>query len=363
MLRTGLWALTASLLFSGCTIIIDPGDVKPGPPVPVPLQCTPIGLDPLTGEAQLLLENPPPRAQVIFSVRMTRSTANLAEVYETFMTETIAGLAATGVQVTHAVLVRADERPVQPRILAAWGCSLDSPEDLPPKDVLSYYITNAELPESPLGCVTDPLTDLGAELTTAVTEYPRQLPGKEGKSIFGSAPALVLVVHMDPLARKSAYNSSQCAAAQTISQTTPDAGAAWLAYDGDLIPFDRVVHWFIHSDEGIDEPTFRQRCLAVEGFPAAQYDALEPSALPVYTPLAAAIEESGGPAASISMCSFLASTERQRFLTTQISGLATVLGVSLNKAVLKALLEGGEFPIPGGVMPPGEDDGSRQTGD
>lgn len=329
------------LLLSGCTIIIEPPDPPPIAPFFVPFTCLPVAVDLVTGEPELE-EEPAASAQIIFTVRIDRTTANLASTYDAFMTEVVAGVAALGVQVSEAALVALDERPV-PSLLAGWGCGLDDPEMLTPEQVLRFYATTWAPPPEPIGCATDPLVDVGARLVEVMTNYPDGLAGTSGRTVFGEAPGLLLIVHLDALARRTAFNEAGCQRARALA-TAQDGTAAWLEFFGPKIAMNRVVHWFVATDEGVDDATLAARCRAVEGFDLGLFDGLEASPRALYDPLASEIQAAGGRASRLSMCRLTVEKDRQQFLLEELGKLAADLGVSIDARLLLALLGSGGNP-------------------
>src|SRR5687768_13219681 len=188
-------------LFMGaasCVFIIEPGGNNPTP-TPVPLTCNP---ETLTKDVPII--------HVYFATRIERGTYNLADKLGTVMTEVALGLAALDANVTTGVIVRQDERAVSPTILAAYGCTLDNPFNLLPQDVIRHYALHSDPDDVDLGCAIDPLVTLGEHLTDAVTQYPPELGGTNGVSVFGSAPDLVLIVHFDSLGRKTGFDEPGC---------------------------------------------------------------------------------------------------------------------------------------------------------
>lgn len=329
LLLAGLLAAAAS----GCVFIIGPDGPAPVP-VPTPLACTP--------------ENTSPTAHVYFSVRIERSTVNMVSEYTQLMTRVVTGLAGAGIQTTQALLVRADERPGGAPLLAAWGCRLDSPDTLRPEDVLMWYATQETLDDGPLSCATDPLVRLGSAPDEVVTQYPPGLVGTNGRSVFGAAPELVLVVHLDGLARRTAYAADACGSARTLAAL--DAGTpAWLRYEGEPLAADRVTHWFIHTPEEVERAAFVDACRRQEGFPSDLLDNLEPSALALYGPLADALDATPAGVARASLCELLA--DDRKFLVQALVAVAGRAGISANAGQVGDVLDNG-LPLPDGEEPP-----------
>lgn len=341
-IRAGVAAALVPVALAGCVIIVEPDDGVVPVPVPVPLVCDP------TSEA--------PVAHVYFSMRIERSTVNLEPYLTRFMQRVVLGLAGAGIQAGQVVLVRADERPGGNPLLAAWGCRLDNPEVLRPEDVLRFYAVQESLDDdAEPGCATDPVAYLGGALGEVVTQYPRALDGTSGLSVFGSAPDLVLVVHIDPLERRAGFDAPACASAQRLVERDADGRAAWLAYAGDDPAADRVVHWTITTPERVSRATFIDDCRAQEGFPSEVLDLIEPSAEALYGPLLATAEQRGFGVRSLGFCEMLA--DDRDFLIDGSLELGRRVGLSVDEQQVIDVLDNG-LPVPGSddedgvVLPP-----------
>lgn len=332
----GLLVGTAS-----CVIIVEPGGNTPVP-IPTPLTCNP------ASEA--------PRVHLFFATRIERSTVNLADRYSEMMQDVALGLAAIGADVTTGVLVRQDERWVSRPILAAWGCTLDSPEQLRPSDVIRHYAIEAPPEDGNLGCAVDPLVRLGASLTDAVTQYPPGLNGTNGRRVFGLAPDLVLVVHIDSVGRKTGYDEPGCQDAADAFAADEDGIAPWLAYQSSM-PHDRIVHWFFTTQELVTRETFVAACKSVEGFPSSVLDTLEESRKALYGPLGQTVSGRGASVGVLPLCNMLVQIEERKFLNGQLAHIANLLGLSFDEERLKTIFEGGleELlnPPPAGGPAPG----------
>ncbi|MCK6548210.1 hypothetical protein L6R52_20340 [Myxococcota bacterium] len=331
-------ALATSAL-AACTIIVQPGGPSPTPvPLPVPLTCVESG-----SQAS---------AHVLFDVRVERTTVNLAQRYQALMEQTVMALATARIMTTLAAIVRLDERPIEPAVLAAWGCSLDDPRTLTPEQVLSYWATAPSPPPSPIGCALDPLVGVGEDLGAVVTQYPPELPGTSGRRVFGSAPDLVLVVHIDGEPRRAGFDDAACS--KTRAVLGADGAARWLGYADGAPPMDRVVHWFITSDELVDRETFVERCRAYEGFPSDVLDLVDPSPKALYGPLAGALDRAGaGRVAALPLCALFTDGSLAVFLKQEIEALAELAGTSIDETAFASVLGGGGIPIPGDATAPG----------
>ncbi len=321
--------LFALPFLTACTIILDGnGDGDSPAPVPVPLQCD------ASASA--------PKVHIMFAVRLERSTLNLVAQYSGIMEQTVAGLAGAGFQVDQVSMVRIDERPQTPTLLAAWGCRLDDPRQLTAADVLRHYALEAERDAARTQCVSAPLVSMGTQLANIVTQYPPQLPGGvSGRSAFGEAPNRVLVVHLDALDRTLPIDGC---AAQPLTQgeeAFEDGGVSWLNYAGSNPRPEAITHWFLVSDEGVDRATFTADCSALEGFPVNALDSLEASELRYYEPLREAIASTGSRVAMLSICRAMVTQERRAFLEEEITVMAKNAGLSVDQDRLGELLDGG----------------------
>lgn len=338
-LLVGLAALAGS-----CTFIIQP-PTPPAPPTYVaPFTCLPVAVDPASGE-QNLIEEDVPKVQVLFASRLERSTTTLVSTYAQAMREVVLGLSALGAHVTVAALTRLDERPIERPVLAAWGCGLEDPNTLTPEAVLMHYAVNSDLPAEPAGCALDPVIDAGERLNALVTDYPPALNGRSGRSVFGEAPDLFLVVYLDSLARRSGQDDPECARASRLADVDESGRAGWLNFGGADLPADRVGHWFVYTDEEVDDARMGQRCRSIEGFDLTLFDALEASPRALYGPTSRPLVGRGA-ATKLPMCELLVESKRQAFLLGGLKAVGSKLGLDLRPELLEALLLGPLEPVP-----------------
>lgn len=314
--------LAAVLAGAGCTIIVNPPPPPPEPvPVPVPLVCR---TDP-----EVL------RATVVFDVRVERSTTNLHEAELQLMQGAVFGLAALGVQTTEAAIVRLDEEHRPLSVLGAWGCNLDSPENLGPKQVLDHHAASDDGSSGREVCALDALANVGANLQDVVTQYPPELPGTSGLRVFGAAPDLLLVIHLDPLSRRFGREDAACGGAAIFSSVRGDGSAAWLEFPTGNLDARRVAHWFVATDEEVDRTEFLRSCRSLEGFPTDVLDLLEPSAKALYGPLVGELEAVDSQALFLPFCELLVEDRRQAFLEEALLDLADRLGLSIDLELLR----------------------------
>jgi hypothetical protein len=313
-------------LSMGCPIFITV--VTPPAPAPLPaLTC----VDSATMSA--------PTAHLIIDMRIERGTVNLEPDYTEWVMGTAAGLATARILTTEAILVRLDERPVMKPVLAAWGCNLDSPQKLPPQAVIDFYAQNADLDPSPIGCAVDPLIHVGENVPTEVTSYPPDLPGTSGNHILGSAPSVAIVIHVDNRPRRTAFADPACQGAKDLFAKEGNGSLSWLKYADGINP-DRVLHWFITTDELIDRDHFVAECEKLDGFPSSALDTLDPSPNALYGPLADGLSSAGaGHVSTVPMCSMLTSTGRAKFLSDRLHDVASIVGTTVNEKALKDVLD------------------------
>ncbi len=321
-------AAALPLLAAGCTIIIKPNVGGGDLPVPVPLVCAP--------------DNTAPTAHVIFTMRVEKTTVNLADHYGQFMVNTTLMLAGAGLQPTSAVLLRADERPVQTEVLGAWGCGIgDTPESLPPTAVIRHYAINEPLEASPLGCATDTVLKAGEALGDLVTRYPSELSGTNNRRPFSNAPDVLLVVHLDGLPRRTGLGDTECADAGALASTR-GGDAGWVQDTDGGIDMSHVVHWFIATDEAMDRATFVEQCRRFEAFPTDV--------------LADQVAGSGGHATFLPMCEMLGADAG--FFKEQGKLIGGIVGLDVDPDRVIDVIEGGgvlpeDVELPEGVRPPG----------
>lgn len=323
--RFGMLALFGLLSSASCVIIVNTPPPSP-PPVGRELTC--------------VNELDAPVAHIYFVSRIERSTVNLKDLYASIMTQTASALTAAGILPTTAVLIRSDERPVEKNgLLAAWGCNLDDPQELSPADVIHHYAQTTVEP-GPIGCATDPLVSIGKNLTDLNTDYPPDLPGRSGRSIFNLKPDIVLVVHFDERARRSALSDSVCNSAHELSAKTDDDLAPWLHYADGSMPAEKIVHWFFTTDEGVERDVFIADCKQYEGFPTSVLDIIEPSANLMWRPLAAELADADQNVVSLPLCAAMTDHEMTPFFFSEIPRMAEIAGTSVDLEVLNAILSG-----------------------
>lgn len=333
-------ALLSALAVSSCTVIIE----RPVPaPTPTPT------LNPCTDTTGA------PSAHVFFDVRIDRTVVNLAQSYEDLARVTVAGLLAAGIRPTHAVVLDLTERSGDVHPLAAWGCELGT--EPTPAATLRYYAQHPLEPRQNGACATTPLVTAGKDLGALVTEYPGELNGHSGRRIFGPAPDMVLVVHLDSLPRTAGLEEPSCSAdAAALSGRSSDGLATWLNYaeasDHDIpgVFQANVFHWFISTDEAVSNETFKNGCKAFEDLPVSFLDILEPSPRALYGPLAAQIQRGGARTESASLCKILSPTGKKEFLLGALSTIAGVMGTAIDPTSLAALLSGATPDIGTGVL-------------
>jgi hypothetical protein len=306
-----------------------------------------------------------PTAHVIFSVQLDRSVAALSEAYSRWIEKVILGLVAVGVQPTRAVMLAMDEHGSAPTVLAAWACDLGGFSILP-SQVLEYYATHPLPVGAANGCAVDPLIAAGADATKLVTSYPPALGGESGRQIFGARADSLVVVHIDSIHRSAGFSDSVCASAATIAQKDATGHAPWWSYaGGETLPFDRIFHWFIATDEGIDRMTFVNRCRSVQGFPTEVLDVLEPSAQSLFEPLASAINaSSGGLATFTPMCDVLSSMAEKPVFESELVSIGSALGGRVIPQLLDQVLSS-DNPLMGFTVsgnPGASSDGGPSTG-
>jgi hypothetical protein len=255
------------------------------------------------------------------------------------MMRTAGALTAAGILPTIGVMVRADERPVKKHgLLAAWGCNLDDPEQLKPEMVIEHY-AQTSLDPGPIGCATDPLIGMGRSLTDLTTDYPPNLPGSSGRSVFGNKPDIVLVVHFDERARRSGIDDAACADAHSMGVES-DGLAPWLAYADGPMESEKVIHWFFTTEEGIDREHFIAGCKQYEGFPTSTLDIMEPSPNLFYGPLASEVRSGGQHVTTFPLCAALSDHELEPFFFSEIPKIASIAGTAADLDALAMILGG-----------------------
>jgi hypothetical protein len=335
-----VWVAAGALLGSGCTIIIESS--PPPPPVPVPAVTNPC----IESEKTAGM----PTAHVLIDVRIDRTVVNLEAHYASWLKTAVGVLWAGNVRTTKAAMIRLDEQEGAVQPLAAWGCDVGGFE-LDPVEVIHHYAAKASPPGAPSACALSPLLAAGRDLGALLTEYPPELGGESGRRIFGAAPDLVVVIHLDSLARRIGREDAPCAQAAALSAGGADEPAAWLAYAEGAVPLSQIHHWFIATEEGIDRPALEARCRAAEDLPAQILDVIEPSAERLFQPVAEEVRAAGGSAMQTALCRMFPRSDRDAAFTELVQEVSARAGTSIDEELLIRALSG-DLPLPGTQLEP-----------
>jgi hypothetical protein len=317
---------------SACTIVI-PVDPKPDPP---PVIIT-VGGDPAPTPKPL-------EAHALFVMNLHQSSANLAPSYVTMADALIAGLALRNINVVRWAVIPTYPGEEGMRLLfgaqtpttppattlpipgfggaggAAAPTGMDGaggsrvppafdtiaptiPPDLPPVPTLPNGVdivtTLQKLAATGkydgVGTVNEAegVVRTGAHLVEA--RLPPELGGLDGAAFFDRPRSLFLVIYLQPLARRCALGTPDCAVdgrspADIFTESAADGTATWLHFATGAMPIDQIVHVALSTKEGETPDAFRARCKAVNGFPPNNmFDVMEPSPALYFDPLVAAL--------------------------------------------------------------------------
>jgi len=333
-------AALVTVAATGCTIVVPPaggdGNGDGGKkPFPVPTPDT----------------NPPKivEAHMLFVLNLHQSSANLAPDYGSLADSLVTGLQLLGIDVVRWAVV--PTYPGQDGLKLLLGQAqlpsgttthIPSPTSLFP---------DAGLPALPLPNDTapptypDPTAGAGdlvsslqqlaasgrfdgigttneAEGTIRVGQHlvdaqlPPELGGLDGAAFFDRQRNLFIVVYLQPLNRRCAMADASChvdgrSPADIFTETNADGTAAWLKFGTGGMPIKQVVHVAIATKEGESADAFRARCGAVDGFPKALFDVMEPSNNLYFGPLLSALNQANaGTGQSADLCDLLGELQR-----------------------------------------------------
>ncbi|MBI2373270.1 MAG: hypothetical protein HYV07_04660 [Deltaproteobacteria bacterium] len=308
---------------------------------------------------------PAPTAHIVGLVRVERSTADLRLKYGRWLETVGRGLMAAGIRPSSAALLRLDERgDVAEPPLGVFGCEAGAGPAV--ADVIGYYAANAFGPDVAAShCALSQLVRAGRNMPEVVASWPSDLwTSGELVRAFGAAPDLVVVIALDTDARRFSLDDAECTEALELSKKTTDGDAGWIEYaprectedescaaSRGRVAMDRVFHYFIATDEGIDRETFLDRCRKIEGFPLTYLDELEPSERSLYSPLAERISDAGGQAEVIPMCSILSKDRERAILRDMILGIVEAMDHELSTNMIERVLNGDPL-VPDGEAGP-----------
>jgi hypothetical protein len=333
-------------LWAGCTIVI-PAPDPPKPPV--------IIMIPGAGNAP-----PPPTpvpAHVLFVMNLQQSSANLAPSYTALAEMLLAGLQKRGVNVERWAVVPTypgnqglqlllggdlsgatsgsipgvdagtpiygppipasqphDTAPVPsvPTIIPPGGLPSGTSQQLTPDQItstLQQLAASGQFDGTDTRSEAEGVVRVGQHLVDAT--LPPDLGGLDGSAFFDKPSSLFLVIYLQPLARKCAYDSTDCqvdgrSPADIFTDTAADGTATWLHFATGGMPIGEVVHVAIATREGETPDAFRARCGNINSFPKNLLDVMEPSPASYFGPLLAALNAAHpGTGQSADLCDIL----------------------------------------------------------
>jgi hypothetical protein len=348
--RVRAWGAGAAALAlaaaAGCTIVVPPGEGDGGPPKPYPVPTPTLDAAPIK----------PLEAHLLFVMNLQQSSANLAPDYGSLAELLVEGLGQRTIEVTRWAVVPtypgADglrlllgqsqgTLPSNPRIPLP-GVDVDAgggpipiplPGDTSPVPALPTGIPiPQQANESDIVSALQTLAASGrydgigttneAEGTVRTGQHlvdaqlPPELGGLDGSAFFDQPSSLFIVAYLQPLARRCALGDAECqvdgrSPADIFTETGADGTATWLRFATGGMPIKQVVHVAIATKEGEAPAAFRDRCGAVNGFPKAFFDVMEPSGNAYFDPLLAALNQANpGTGQSADLCDLLGEVER-----------------------------------------------------
>jgi hypothetical protein len=201
-------------------------------------------------------------------VRIDRGTANLADPIQTLIQRTTTALSGAG---------------LSPRGIAVhslyggdliWGAT--DARTAPLTTIAAALRGRAALDNAaPAGCATAALLDVGRRLSYIGASAP-----------FAVRPGALMVGFVDHGTRPASLAS--CGHPLQLATET----ACWASFSGTVLHRAQFRFGFFATPETGTTATMKASCLAVQGFPVETLDALEPSSVTCYDPLAAWLDQS-----------------------------------------------------------------------
>jgi hypothetical protein len=202
----------------------------------------------------------------LWLVRVDRGLANLADSIQLLVERTTYALTAAGLSTRGIAVISLYGGDLIWSTLDARAGRIDP---------LATALRARAALESPMpsGCATSQLLRLGPQLSDLGSPPP-----------FSVAPGALLVALVDHGARPVALAS--CGNAAAALGADP---ACWAAFRNMVLPRARLRFALFATPETGTSADLRTRCIAVPGLPPEAIDAVAPSTVPYYDPLAARI--------------------------------------------------------------------------
>jgi hypothetical protein len=296
--------------------VVAPGNPDAGMTMIIPIPIRPDALPPPT----------PLEASVLVVANLERSSANLADRYAAVMTGLATYLESVGLHLENMGLIstygdhygprlllgrRAGSTP-SPVLAALLQSAANGNVDLQNYDALLPLIggTLGDISDDDLPIALKLLASSGnfdgdGETSEAknLIDFGRGLSGEplsifqggiERSALFDRPRDLFVVLYLQPLPRRCAFGSADCAVdgrspSDIFADRNADGTAAWLNFNGPGISPSKILHVAIATKEQEDLSSFRTRCAKVPGFPMTLFDVMAPSPNAYFTPLTAAL--------------------------------------------------------------------------
>jgi hypothetical protein len=250
---------------------------------------------------------PPPVAhvQMLWTINLPRSAANLSSFYAELHDGFVAALADVGVAVDQDGVAAQYGQPG-----LVWG---ESERVHPNRDLASVLRDAAgsgafEPPSAPVP-EQENLAVLGARLPSLT--IPPPLTGGDSIPLYGRRDGMV-VATVQATRRLCGIGDGACALggrppADYFAATAPDGSAAWLAAAGGGagLPAGRIFFVDFVTSEGESPDAFRARCAAVPGFSRTLLDVMAPSPSIYYYQLVTELGGRGAVAVRVDLCEAL----------------------------------------------------------
>lgn len=304
-----LFATAAIGLCASCTIVRDPPEEGGG------------------GENNDEAEQP--AVDILVVSQMDRSAAELSGDFERIVYGLGAELGEREVQVSRLGLAPL-HRQADGAVPLVYGEGDEDSEFGSLGEAIAYYgqDNGAEHLQQDATAESENLAELGMHLD----ERPVYSPSgsyPEGRSYFDRPADGFVVLVLSATDRLCDIDDEDCRLdgdrpGHYFTFREDDHAASWLSLPGgEGVDAERVFHGAVVTTEDSDADSFEERCTDQTGFPSTKLEFMEHASSTYYEPLAGQIEDDGGRAAVVDMCTALSSDGQPAIesLADQIAGM------------------------------------------
>lgn len=302
-----LISMLCAMTLSGCTIIRYVENNKPDPPDPEPPE--------------------PKVVDMLVLVELDRSVTSLADAYNTIILELVGAMALSNVN-AERIAVAPLYRRTGESVPLIYGEGDEDPEFASYAEAIAFFANDdgQTYLRTTIDADGENLAALGLELDTRAIYHPTTAD-PTASSYFGAPKDGFVVVTLSARRRPCGIDDAACkidgVSAPEYFTKEQDGKLTWLELgDGKSLSKKRVFHVVVATDEGVSDEAFVNRCESMPGFPAAKLDFMEPSSVGYYKPLVSGINERGGKAELVDLCTAMSPIQREAKLKSVAGKIA-----------------------------------------